>query len=199
MPIPTRTVLCRKGCCTVTWCPLEISWATTIHKFQGFEAGFDESDMFNHLIVDPGDIKWEQRCPRALYVYLSRAKTMGTFTSDTSFPRDSAIYWVGSGISSTRIKEGHLKNNTKKGGPKLKCTLIEKRDRWVKYLHKKRQDTKQEIFSDLEKENIRKVKYTQVQVREHIVDMITTPNDSWAERKRGDKYSIPRNYFGQYA
>ena len=122
VPIPTRKVLCRKGCCTVTWCPLEISWATTIHKFQGFEAGFDESDMFNHLIVDPGDMAWEQRCPGALYVSLSRAKTMGTFTSDTSFPRDSAIYWVGCRISSTRIKEGHLRKNKKKGGPKLKCT-----------------------------------------------------------------------------
>lgn len=155
--------------------------------------------MFNHLIVDPGDMKWEQTCPGALYVSLSRAKTMGTFTSDTSFPRDSAIYWVGCGISSTRIKEGHLRKNKKKGGPKLKCTLIEKRDHWIKYLQKKRQETKQEIFSDLEKQNMRKVKYTQVQVRERIVDMIITPNESWAKQKRGDKYSIPRNYFGQHA
>ena len=109
VPIPARTTLCRKGCCKVTWCPLEISWATTIHKFQGFEAGFDAKDMFRYLIVDPGDLKWEQTCPGALYVALSRAKTMGTFTSDTLFPRDSAIYWHGSGISTTRILEGHKK------------------------------------------------------------------------------------------
>ena len=61
--------------------------------------------MFHHLIVDPGDINWEQTCPGALYVALSRAKTMGTFSSDTSFPRDSAIYWYGSGISTHRILE----------------------------------------------------------------------------------------------
>ena len=84
-------MLCQKGCFTVIWCPLKISWATTIHKFQGFEAGFDDSDMFCHLIVDPGDLKWEQTCPGALYVALSRAKTMGTYSTDTSFPRDSAI------------------------------------------------------------------------------------------------------------
>ena len=33
---------CRKMCCTVKWCPLVTSWATTIHKFQGFEAGMEE-------------------------------------------------------------------------------------------------------------------------------------------------------------
>ena len=59
VPIPARTTLCCKGCCTVTWCPLEISWATTIHKFQGFEAGFDINDVFRHLIVDPGDLKYQ--------------------------------------------------------------------------------------------------------------------------------------------
>ena len=53
-------------------------------------------------------------CPGALYVALSRAKTMGTFTSDTSFPRDSAIYWHGSGISTFRILEGHKKTATTK-------------------------------------------------------------------------------------
>ena len=114
VPIPARTTLCRKGCCTVTWCPLEISWATTIHKFQGFEAGFDINDVFRHLIVDPGDLNWEQMCPGALYVALSRAKTMGTFRDDTSFPRDSAIYWYGSGLSTTRILNGHLKKNTRR-------------------------------------------------------------------------------------
>ena len=123
MPIPTRTILCQKGCCTVTWCPLEISWATTIHKFQDFEAGLDENDMFCHLIVDPGDLKWEQTSPGALYVALSREKSMGTFTTYTSFPRDSAIYWYGSGISTTRILDGHKNNNARQGGPKSEMSF----------------------------------------------------------------------------
>ncbi len=84
--------ICQKGYCTGTWCPLEISWETTIHKFQGFESGFDNSDMFRHLIVDPGDLKWEQTFPGALYVALSRANTMGTFEPDTYFPRDFLLF-----------------------------------------------------------------------------------------------------------
>jgi hypothetical protein len=40
----------KKTCCSVTFCPLVPAWATTIHKFQGFEAGFDEKDQFQHLI-----------------------------------------------------------------------------------------------------------------------------------------------------
>ena len=137
VPIPARTTLCRKGCCNVIWCPLEISWATTIHKFQGFEAGFDVNDMFSHLIIDPGDTKWEQSCPGALYVALSRAKTMGTFTSDIEYPLDSAVYWYGSHISQYRILRGHLKKNPKTGAPGEKCLLITKREKWVEYLEKK--------------------------------------------------------------
>ena len=199
VPIPARTTLCRKGCCKVVWCPLEISWATTIHKFQGFEAGFDAKDMFRYLIVDPGDLKWEQTCPGALYVALSRAKTMGTFTSDTSFPRDSAIYWHGSGISTTRILEGHKKNGNNKGDPKVKCLLVTKRERWVEYLHQKREQRPKRVFKGSAKQKIAKTKYTQIEVRERIANIITAPNAAWAKRKKTEPYSIPRNYFGQYA
>lgn len=88
-------------CCFVKLCSLETSWATTIRKFQDFEASFDKKDMFQHLLVDPGNLKWEQTCLGEFYVALSRAKTMGTFPSDTAFPRDSAIYWNGSRILTT--------------------------------------------------------------------------------------------------
>lgn len=155
--------------------------------------------MFRHLIVDPGDLKWEQTCPGALYVALSRAKTMGTYSTDTSFPQDSAIYWYGSGISTTRILEGHKKNNTRKGGPKVKCLLITKRERWVAFLHKKMEHTRPNVFSKSDKRKIRAAKHTQAEVMERISAIITTPNKSWAKRKKQEKYSIPRNYFGQYA
>ena len=199
VPIPARTTLCRKGCCNVTWCPLEISWATTIHKFQGFEAGFGDNDMFRHLIVDPGDTKWEQTCPGALYVALSRAKTMGTFTSETDYPLDSAIYWIGSGICDFRILEGHMKNGKKKGGPKEKCVLITKRDKWVEYLHRKQSQTNTAFFNTDDKTRMTSVQHSQEEIREMIAAMITTPNKSWTKRKKQAKYSIPRNYSGQYA
>ena len=199
VPIPARTTLCRKECCNVTWCPLEISWATTIHKFQGFEAGFGANDMFRHLIIDPGDMKWEQTCPGALYVALSRAKTMGTFTSDTEYPLDSAIYWYGSGISQFRILEGHMKNSKKKGAPKEKCVLITKREKWVQYLHKKESQTNTTFFNEANISRMTSLHHSQEEVREMIAAMITTPNKSWTKRKKQPRYRIPRNYFRQYA
>ncbi len=52
----------------VTYCPLVPAWATTIHKFQGFGAGFDENDQFKHLIVDPEDLTTELQNPGILYI-----------------------------------------------------------------------------------------------------------------------------------
>ncbi len=58
VPITMITKLCKQKqtCCKVTYCPLVPAWATTIHKFQGLEAGFDKNDQFKQLIVDPGDL-----------------------------------------------------------------------------------------------------------------------------------------------
>ncbi len=58
IPIAMITKTCnrKQSCCTVTYCPLVTAWATTIHKFQGFEAGFDPNDQFKHLIVGPGGL-----------------------------------------------------------------------------------------------------------------------------------------------
>jgi hypothetical protein len=63
-----------------------------IHKFQGIESWFDKNDQFQHLIIDPGDIKSEQLQPGILYVAMSRAKTIGDMTNDTPNPRNSAVY-----------------------------------------------------------------------------------------------------------
>jgi ATP-dependent exoDNAse (exonuclease V) alpha subunit len=59
----------------VTYCPLVPAWATTIHKFQGFEAGFEKIDQFKHLIVDSGNLTTQLQNPGTLYVAMSRAKT----------------------------------------------------------------------------------------------------------------------------
>ena len=140
--------------------------------------------MFRCLIVDPGDIKWEQTCPGALYVALSRAKTMGTFTSDTSFSLDSAIYGHGCGISTTRILEGHKKDNSIKGAPKVKYVLVAKRDHWVHYLGKRAKATVINVLTDSDKEGLMTIKLSQADVKEHIATIITAPNDSWAQRKK---------------
>ena len=48
VPIPMQELYCTKRCCVARYCPLVLSWAMTVHKFQGFEAGFDEDDNFNN-------------------------------------------------------------------------------------------------------------------------------------------------------
>jgi hypothetical protein len=41
------------------------------------EARFEETDQFQRLIIDPGDIKTKQQQPGILYVATSRTKTIG--------------------------------------------------------------------------------------------------------------------------
>jgi hypothetical protein len=40
---------------------------------------------------------------------MSRAKTMGDMTNDTPNPRNSAMYWIGSGMSKNRVLNGSTK------------------------------------------------------------------------------------------
>ena len=100
----------------MTYCPLVSAWATTIHKFQGFEAGFDINDQFKQLIVDPGDLTTKLLNPGTLYVALSRAKLIGTITPNELHPKDSALFWTGSGMYLNRVlnvthKKGNNGNN----------------------------------------------------------------------------------------
>ncbi len=69
IPIAMTTKTCnpKQLSCTVTYCPLVTAWATTNHKFQGFEAGFDPNDQFKHLIVDPGNLTAKQQNSGILY------------------------------------------------------------------------------------------------------------------------------------
>ncbi len=134
IPIAMITKICnhKQSCCTVTYCPLVTAWATTIHKFQGFEAGFDPNDQFKHLIVNPGDLTTEQQIHGILYAAISHAKTMGQMNPNNPHPKDSAIFWTGSGICKNRVL-----NITKKRGLNgniTNCLKINKRQEWVNHL-----------------------------------------------------------------
>jgi hypothetical protein len=94
----------------VTYCPVVTPWATTIHKLQGFESGFDKNDHFKHLIVAAGDMATKQQNPGILYVAMSQAKTIGDIPNN-HHPKDSAIIWTGLGICENRVL-----NITKKRG-----------------------------------------------------------------------------------
>ena len=57
------------------------------------------------------------------------------------------------------------------------------------------------MYHFLDKANMASTKYQQAEVKDRvaIAAIITTPDSSWANRKKQYKYNIPRNYFGQYA
>ena len=113
-----RTQHCRKSCCSVTFCPLVPAWATTIHTFQGMEAGFDKNDQFQHLIIDPGDIKSKQQQPGILYMATSCTKTIGDTTQETTQTKMSALYWTGGGMSINRVIDSSTKRQPNKQGHK---------------------------------------------------------------------------------
>jgi ATP-dependent exoDNAse (exonuclease V), alpha subunit - helicase superfamily I member len=157
-----RTQHCRKSCCSVTFCPLVPAWATTIHKFQGMEAGFDKNDQFQHLIIDPGDIKSEQQQPGILYVATSRAKTIEHMTQETPQTKMSALYWTGGGMSINRVINGSTKKQpNKQGHNRVDCLKIEKRHKWVTYLIKQQELT---ITDTYNKDRLKRIKNKQEQI-----------------------------------
>jgi hypothetical protein len=182
----------------VTYCPLVPAWATTIHKFQGFDAGFDKNDQFKQLIVDPGDLTTKLLNPGTLYVALSRAKTIGTVTTNELHPKDSAIFWTGSGICLNRV----LSITQKKGqdGNMTNCLKVEKRQKWVDHLFERNRiaTSKQYKAKQMTKIKRKLVKIIEqikrVELQPAIASIITNPNKKWKKLK-GDKYMVPRSYF----
>ena len=150
--------------------------------------------MFRYLIIDPGNLKWEQQCPGALYVALSRAKYMGKYWPDTAHPKDSNIYWRGQGISEYRIRHGALKKGDKAGSPMVKCKLIEKRERWVTYLTKKQAQTNTIDFTSGDIKRMKKIRYSQDDIKNSIANIIFTPNDDWLALKK-EKYTVDESFF----
>ncbi len=66
------------------------------------EVGFDKNDQFQHLNIDPGDIKSEHQQTGILYVATSHSKTIGNMTQETPHPKTSALYWADLAISINR-------------------------------------------------------------------------------------------------
>ena len=118
VPIPTLTIAKNKR--TFTYVPLELSYARTIHKFQGYQAG-PMCDI-NRIICDAGPIKLESLFPGLLYTSLSRATTIGT-SSDRS---TSAIFFIN--LTQERIK------NLRGPNPNKQYKLIDIRQQWISHL-----------------------------------------------------------------
>jgi hypothetical protein len=106
------------------------------------EAGFDKNDQFQHLIINPGDIKCEQQQSGIVYVATSRAKTIEHMTQETSQTKMSVLYWTGGGMSINRVIDGSTKKQPNQQGHKqVRSLKIEKRHKWVTYLIKQQELT----------------------------------------------------------
>jgi hypothetical protein len=182
----------------VTYCPLITAWATTIHKFQGFESGFDPNDQFKHLIVVPGDLIFKQQNPGILYAAMSRAKTMGHMTPNNPHPKDSTLFWTGLGICENRV----LNIAKKRGldGNIINCVKINKRQEWVNHLLKQSQLTSsgqnhERLVNKIEKKMPKKLSLLEhVDLKQAIAEIITTTNKNWKKLKR-EKYITEKSYF----
>lgn len=167
------------------YCPLELSWATTIYKFQGFEAGFDKHDCTKRLIADIDDLKWEHKHPGTAYVATSRAKTIGKYDAKKNpNPLDTSLYFTGM-MGRTRFKNLSYKEDGKK------CVLIQKRDLWVQKLTERAKVTAgyytEERINEIERSTIKKAMDERLDsgsLQYRIISMIRNPNDAWKQQRR---------------
>jgi hypothetical protein len=83
--------------------------------------------------VDPGDLTTELLNPGTLIVALSRAKSIGTITPGELHPKNSAIFWTGSGMYLNRRVTNAIQ---KKGEHRnmVNCFKADQRQQWVDHL-----------------------------------------------------------------
>ena len=122
---------CDAKCCSVTFCPLELSFGMTLHTFQGQSAGpVDKNQPKNsvdRVIVEPGTRSFEGNNPGTLYMACSRATTIGTGNLD------SALYFSGPNANRYRFMDVKYQKATNKGERQL-YKKVQLRDKWVTHL-----------------------------------------------------------------
>ena len=138
IPIPPVTIRCRKQCCQRAFIPLDLSFARTIHTFQGLQAGptpkgQQRQHMYEHVICDPDDKSVEATHTGLLYTAVSRGTTLGD-----SNGLNSAVYFIGPHLTKERIQE-LTKCKNKKDETYLK---VKKRKIWVRHLKSKTEPPK---------------------------------------------------------
>ena len=128
IPILTVSVSCKFKCCQRTFIPLELSFARTIHKFQGLQAGpIDPGrtpNVFKRIICNPDTKSAEARATGLLYTALSRATSLGDIDG-----RNSAIYFIGNDLSYERVIQLTYKTNTD-----TPLANVHRRSIWVQHL-----------------------------------------------------------------
>ena len=161
VPIPPIEITCKKHCCTYKYIPLSIAYARTGHTFQGQNVG--PNHPIPCIVVNPGKKSMELLCPGLLYMFISRATTIGT--PQNRFK--SALFFCSNNMNKARISNiTQTKNGTE-------TEKIKKRRKWIKYLQQHAYKIK---ISTNKKQNlikwVEKTKIPQSQIDKIIIDDI---------------------------
>lgn len=128
VPIAPKDQICKFGCCSRRYVPLELAYGKTVHTFQGQNVGpvpkGRPENAIQKIIVEPGNRQFEGNNVGLFYTTASRATTIGSASDKMS----SAIYFDGPDFSRDRIT-----NLTKEKTGRLykKAGL---RKNWVSYM-----------------------------------------------------------------
>jgi len=158
VPLVPVSVVCKKRCCMKYYIPLSLSFAKTVHTFQGQNVGGVEDgkqkNSIKRIIVDPGNRGMEGINPGILYTISSRGTNMGEMQK-----MKSAVYFFGDNISIERLQNLRISST----GDKYKKVIL--RDTWVKWL---KNNTKNPFFKTKDKVDLiqwaQNIKFTKRQV-----------------------------------
>jgi hypothetical protein len=76
VPIPSIEMNFSNYCCQCNFVPLSLAYAKTGHKFH--DQTYSPGHPIPFITVQPWMMKMERSCPGVLYMFLSRATTIGT-------------------------------------------------------------------------------------------------------------------------
>ena len=112
-------------------------------------------------------------------------------TQNVPHPKNSALYWTGSGMSVNRVMNGTTKKqqNTQ-GQERVNCLKIDKRRNWVQNLTDRKDITMTDTYNS---ESLIRIKTENMDiingkihqdVEASITSMVINPNEEWMERKK---------------
>jgi hypothetical protein len=107
----------------MTYVPLKLAFARTLHTTQSKEAGHDKE--IKAIVFSPGNSSFESINPGTLYTGISRASTIGNGDIEKS-----SLYFCGPDCTTSRFMDvKHKKTSDQK-----KYTRVIKRETWVNHL-----------------------------------------------------------------
>ena len=136
---------CKYKCCLRTFIPLELSFAQTIHKFQGLQAGPVDTgktpNVFQTIIFDLDSKAAETRATGLLYTAVSRATALG---DDNGL--NSAIYFNGNNLTHEQVVRINYKTNSNVQLANVQCST-----QWLCHLNANIIEMKESNLHELQK------------------------------------------------